>query len=674
MNKHIKEACKQYITQEVNPEYGIMLTGPWGCGKTFFVNELQKESWLKNTKTKNEKKVVKISLYGVTVKEDIDTQLFYATHEKLDNELIKNAGTIIGTFLGGSYNIDGKTAMSMCFKDWSKEVKVIIADDLERANMPVHEIMGYFYNYIVNQSIRIIFIGNEDEIKDTEGNKDRKFERTKEKVIGETYTLQPQIEDAVQAFLAMEIDIEIPSERAVQICLKVIERLEIINLRTIWQGLVRVQRLMSAIVESKAFNSVTYLPEEYSVNDHTKEDYLAEVLELYLVLYMQITTGEVTIENDTSIDDDALSQSIIEEMIGVYKHDLCSVATLNKREERKKLQTKVGSYQDNTSSILRNMRRIVSGFVALLSSGKDRDKIWSDFLFESKINKELLNNVVSEDKEWFTPKKDVKSNLYKLVSDGINMEDEDFNNCYETVIDEFLRGEYVDVGELMHGYSLCLTYKEFGVREYTEGEISSLFDKILSNTNIKLEARYSSWLVYDRGSMGYQFSSNMQIGEGKAFADKLRDLENNVRKDTDKKIFLDEFEAISSAHELNEWFGILYVNNTGRAYNKYYEEPVLSWLGSDKIFDKLILFPFGEQLDFVDTLKSRYEMRYSNGEFKRKHYSDYNVLVDLDKKYAEYLHSIGIGSIQNYRLSIIARRLKELIVYCKSFMDRANND
>lgn len=86
----------------------------------------------------------------------------------------------------------------MFIKEWSKRIGVLIIDDIERASMPMHDIMGYFYNHIIESNIRIIFIGNEDEIKQIDGNNDDYYNKTKEKVIGEIYTIEPEIEKFIK--------------------------------------------------------------------------------------------------------------------------------------------------------------------------------------------------------------------------------------------------------------------------------------------------------------------------------------------------------------------------------------------------------------------------------------------------------------------------------------------
>ncbi len=678
MNSHIKDAVKQYITQEVNPEYAIMINGPWGCGKTYFVDDLQTESWLKNTDGKKEKKVVKISLYGVTSKEDIETQLFYAVNAFLDGKKkLKKLGDVAHTFLGGTFNVDGKTAMSLFFKEWSKKVRVIIVDDLERSSMPIHETMGYFYNYIIEQDIRIIFIGNEDEIKDAEGNLDEHYKRTKEKVIGETYTIQPQIEEAVRVFLSPErkVDIPIPTDRAVKTCLEVVNNLQIHNLRTIWQGLVKVQRLLKEVVDTDAYKSVNYEPSEYGKGDNTKADYLNGIFELYLVLYLQLASGDID-KDDKSLMTDTNEKSIVVDVIGIYKKGKCSLKALEKEEEREneKPNNGIGSVASNHSQsnndYQKKQRRRYLGFVALQSSDDSGGKLWSDYLFHSKLDNEVLNMSVEADKQWFIPRKveeDVKSNLYILVSRSLEMAQEEFEEYYNNMINEFKNGEYVNVGELINGYSLCLTYKEYRVREYKEGEISQLFDEVLDNTDVKVALNGDYGHVFTRGSMGYAYTTDMTVGEGKEFVNKMRAIVKEKQKVDIKKAFVEEFESISSKEEFMSWAKLLY-SNTERDYHTYYSKPVLSWIEGEQLFTELISLSFDNQFNFIDALKERYGMRYSNGMFGKNHFPDFERLVLLKERYNSLINSLEVGQIESYRLTIILERLRELVSYCSQYV------
>ena len=66
MNESIKNAIDVYI-QEEKSDYAIMLNGPWGCGKTYFVkNEL-----IDDLQDKFNRDVVYISLFGINNLDDL---------------------------------------------------------------------------------------------------------------------------------------------------------------------------------------------------------------------------------------------------------------------------------------------------------------------------------------------------------------------------------------------------------------------------------------------------------------------------------------------------------------------------------------------------------------------------------------------------------------------------
>jgi predicted AAA+ superfamily ATPase len=77
MNEYVKNKLEEYI-QLNNPQYAIMLSGTWGVGKTFFI-----DNFIKNYQ--DNKKIIKISLFGLKTNDEISNQIFY----KIINETPK---------------------------------------------------------------------------------------------------------------------------------------------------------------------------------------------------------------------------------------------------------------------------------------------------------------------------------------------------------------------------------------------------------------------------------------------------------------------------------------------------------------------------------------------------------------------------------------------------------
>ena len=40
MNEHVYSYCRDFIVSDKSPQFAVFIKGDWGCGKTFFINEL----------------------------------------------------------------------------------------------------------------------------------------------------------------------------------------------------------------------------------------------------------------------------------------------------------------------------------------------------------------------------------------------------------------------------------------------------------------------------------------------------------------------------------------------------------------------------------------------------------------------------------------------------------
>ena len=157
MNKHITENILHYLTLE-KPEYAILLSGKWGSGKTYFIENLIKkhiedqEEKKKKSELELEKKFVKISLFGLKKVESIDEQIFQSLHPIIGSKYAKITGSILKSAFkvgidldwngdnkkDGTVNTDLKDfKLSDFFSDKTTKKKEIIFvfDDLERTQI-----------------------------------------------------------------------------------------------------------------------------------------------------------------------------------------------------------------------------------------------------------------------------------------------------------------------------------------------------------------------------------------------------------------------------------------------------------------------------------------------------------------------------------------------------------
>jgi len=214
MNKHIEKYLKSYL--ELNkPEFAVLLTGKWGSGKTYFIDE-----FIEIKDDKQEKiKFIKISLFGLKELDAIDEQIFQNLHPVMGNKYVKLTGNIAKNALKLGVKLDwndddksdGTSSIDLSkFNplDWfsdkkkSKEKIIFIFDDLERTDIELTEVLGYI-NYLVEQSeFNVIILANEEKIVEEENkNETTKYKEFKEKVIGKTFEVQHDFEKILTSLI-----------------------------------------------------------------------------------------------------------------------------------------------------------------------------------------------------------------------------------------------------------------------------------------------------------------------------------------------------------------------------------------------------------------------------------------------------------------------------------------
>lgn len=169
-NSDIIKYVKDYMEHD-NLKGAIMLTGPWGIGKSFFIqNTLVPEI--------NKKyKCVIVSLYGLEDVSEISKSVYFELRpivKPKDSEL-KAAGAVIAKtiFRGitGHYGIDLKASdsdMKNLYDSINLKNKLIILEDLERCKIELIDLLGYVYSLVDQDGVKVLLVSNEDEILEYE--------------------------------------------------------------------------------------------------------------------------------------------------------------------------------------------------------------------------------------------------------------------------------------------------------------------------------------------------------------------------------------------------------------------------------------------------------------------------------------------------------------------------
>ncbi|EHM6053719.1 hypothetical protein KGR91_003794 [Salmonella enterica subsp. enterica serovar Hvittingfoss] len=163
-----------------------MVTGEWGSGKTFQVMNAIPSNLQCH-----------VSLFGIVDSQEVYSTVFSKMFpgKNFAKKLIEMTKDISGEIDGltfGAGSLAGNI-LSPLIKLTVDRNKIIIFDDLERCPMSNKEIFGVINQYIEHHQCKVVILAHDKEAHN-------EFIKTKEKIIGHTIQLEPQIDDAASCF------------------------------------------------------------------------------------------------------------------------------------------------------------------------------------------------------------------------------------------------------------------------------------------------------------------------------------------------------------------------------------------------------------------------------------------------------------------------------------------
>lgn len=179
----LKSELDYYIAAP-SSKYAVMVSGEWGCGKTYmlknlYLPELDKK-YRKNNK--NNKKPIYVTLNGINDIEEVKNKIFI---ELSNDSVLKKASPIVN-LASLAFEVINKETGETIKKGYTEllnkmvEIKniVIFFDDLERCKIEITEILGFINDLVENYDAKVIIIADEDKI-----NKNFAFENIEQKYL-----------------------------------------------------------------------------------------------------------------------------------------------------------------------------------------------------------------------------------------------------------------------------------------------------------------------------------------------------------------------------------------------------------------------------------------------------------------------------------------------------------
>lgn len=301
MTNHTTKEFLNYFVTSQNPNFAVMLKGKWGAGKTYFIRGLI-EDW-NNADIIAESEQIRlrpiyISLNGTTNKSELIEALKVKISPFLYSKGTKFAKEILKGFLKTTlkidldYDNDGKSDGNLninfdpisIFKSSNDKIKgnrILIFDDVERCKISLDELYGFINDFVEHSQCKVILISDEDKI-DEEYTKDSKYKYPvfKEKIIGQTFEIKPDTEQAIDFFLnSVNSEIKPHLIELKDLIIKIFDVSKKENLRVLQRAIYDFERL---------FN-FTY--KELSKDEENYKLLIKNYLSYFLIYFLEYKTG-----------------------------------------------------------------------------------------------------------------------------------------------------------------------------------------------------------------------------------------------------------------------------------------------------------------------------------------------------------------------------------------------
>lgn len=188
-------------------DLALLISGPWGCGKTFFLKNLFKEEW-------NGKKIIYISLKSFSSLEDISQEIFLQIamcklpkNEKISKYLskfpilkvLKNIDIPYLNTSGLVHCLDKSVVSGI-----DSEKYIFIFDDLERlsTNLNYRDVLFYIHNLLLEgRSANVIVVTDKDQLFKQFNILPEQYQHVSNKVFYRELSFEQHIQDIFADYL-----------------------------------------------------------------------------------------------------------------------------------------------------------------------------------------------------------------------------------------------------------------------------------------------------------------------------------------------------------------------------------------------------------------------------------------------------------------------------------------
>jgi hypothetical protein len=571
-NEHIKEFLDYYCDFKAPPQYAVLLKGAWGCGKTWFIKEFEKN--FKENHPTDSPNFLYLSLYGIQSLRDIDSELFCLLHPVLTSKpvayLYRFARSALKTTIHVDIDDDGKSDGSVSAGIPTERLieklslnpsHILIVDDLERCSLPVATVLGYLNYFVEHGGVKAIVIANESELFNLDDKKtDEKnnpYALIKEKLIGRSFEIAPDTPSALRHFCK-----DLPDGTAKKIIENQYDLIEKIydcssykNLRLVRHGLWEFERLSRTI----------------DVIALASDPLMVHVLSLFLMYFIEITSGTLKADELPNLQEEH----------AYYLHKISSKNEPNPYQKYRDVREKYASLSLDFSLV--------------------DAKLWQSIFQSGSIPREPLNESLLRSKYFFN---NHQPNWIKLWH-GKNFSDDEFADILSAVESEWHSRSFDKLPEVIHVTGMFLHYAKHGIYNKQSDEIiqsaQDYVRQLIANGKIPLRP--------PNGTPPFGWEAASGLGFYSRDDPKFIEFRKFVSQETTKAFEADLPDQASKLLELVGADTLLFTQRlilSNHAENLYYKIPILHLLEVYSFVDKLLTASLDDKQIISEMLKQRY--------------------------------------------------------------------
>ncbi len=168
------------------PGFAVLVTGDWGCGKSYQVKLALGEA-----------ERFYVSLFGISSEADVYGAVLakMAPIRSLVRSSAKQVQGVSGSYNGIGGSVGGVLAgvTNAVVRDKVDKSRVLILDDLERCTVDLKNILGIINYYVEHHGCRVVVIAHDEMLHEM-------FKRAKEKIFGQSIKVIPRTQEAFVVF------------------------------------------------------------------------------------------------------------------------------------------------------------------------------------------------------------------------------------------------------------------------------------------------------------------------------------------------------------------------------------------------------------------------------------------------------------------------------------------